>query len=223
MAVVIQFENVIVRKSAAEQKYPGGLAGIARLDLANYLEDEHLVRIGFMSTREADDFANELATAGLRYSYDNDSDIAVIPWANEATPPWLSVGECGGREACWLRGDSPGKLIDFDPSMIFRWPTRVYPSVEDVVRVLRKCECDVDVQECGQSAEAPATIVLKCARKVAQIEVEVFKDSDNGCSIGVWCRRTLARMTFIDVDQALMRDLNAALVSAGAADPWSGP
>jgi hypothetical protein len=72
LAVAIEFLNVIVRKSGAEKRYPGGLDRLARFDLANYLEDEHLVRIGFMSSREALDFADELEAAGLRYSDDQE-------------------------------------------------------------------------------------------------------------------------------------------------------
>ncbi len=221
LAVAIEFVNVIVRKSTAQQRYPGGLDGLARLELANYLEDEHLVRVGFMSSREALDFADELEAAGLRYSDDHESDIAVIPWAKGATPPWLSVGVCDGRGACWLGGYSPSKLIDFDPCMMLRWPAPAFPSVEDVVRVLRQRERAV--RECGGSTEGPATVLLECAREGARIEVEVFMDSDNGRSIGVWGRRILARSTFIGDDQALMRDLIAALVSAGAEDLSSRP
>ena len=220
MAVAIEFVNVIVRKSTADQKYPGGLDGLARLDLANYLEDEYLVRVGFMSTGEALGFAEQLEAAGLRFSDDSESDIAVITWA-DAVPPWLSVGECGGRGACWLGGRSPGKLIDLDPCMMLRWAGPVFPSVEGVVRVLR--QGGVDVRQRVLNTEGAATVLLDCAREGARIEVEVFKDSDNGRPIGVWGRRTLARRTAIDADQALMRELTAALVSAGAEDPSERP
>ena len=68
------------------------------------------------------------------------------------------------------------------------------------------------------NTEERGTVLLDCSREGAQIEVEVFKDCDSG-RIGVWGRRNLARRTSIDADQALMRDLTAALVSAGAEDP----
>ena len=66
-------------------------------------------------------------------------------------------------------------------------------------------------------------MLLDCAREGARIEVEVFKDSDSGRPIGVWDRRNLERRTTIEADQALMRDLTAALVSAGAEDPSGRP
>ena len=60
--------------------------------------------------------------------------------------------------------------------------------------------------------------MLSLNKAVACFEVEVFKDSDGERPIGVWGRRTLARRASISVDQALMRDLTAALVNAGAED-----
>src|SRR5262249_314097 len=174
-----------------------------------------------MSSREALDFADELKAAGLHYSDDRESDIAVIPWVYGATPPWLTVGECDGRETCWLGGCSPGKLIDLDPCMMLRMAGPVFPSVEAVVRVLR--QGGVDVQEHIPNTEGSATVLLDCVREAARIEVEVFKESGGGRPIGVWGRRILARRTTILVDQALMRDVTAALVSAGAEDPSGRP
>jgi hypothetical protein len=215
LAVAIEFVNVIIRKSAAERKHPGGLDGIARLDLANYLEDEHLVRVGFMSTGEAFGFAERLEAAGLRFSEDGDSDIAVITWWDEKKPPWLSVGECNGRAACWLRGCAPGELIDFDPCMMLRWAAPILPSVQEVVQVLQRA--GADVRERSQTDAKSDTVLLDCFREHAQIEVEVFKDSDNKC-FGAFGHRNLTRRTAIDADQALIRDLKAALVSVGVED-----
>lgn len=79
MAVAIEFVNVIVRKSAVESCFPGGLDGFARQDLCNLTEDEHLLRVGFMSGSEASDFVSELEAAGLRYVGPvAESDIAVV-------------------------------------------------------------------------------------------------------------------------------------------------
>jgi hypothetical protein len=220
LAVAIEFVNVIVRKSAAETKYPGGLDGLARLALANYLEDEYLVRVGFMSAHEAFGFAEQLEAAGLRFSVDGESDIAVITWGDSETPPWLSVGECDGRGACWLRGCAPGKLVDIDPCMMLRWAAPILPSVEDVVQALRRG--GADVRKRTVNTEERGTVLLDCSREGAQIEVEVFEDSGSG-RMGAWGRRNLGRRTSIGADQALMRDLTTALVSAGAEDPSRRP
>jgi hypothetical protein len=220
LAVAIEFVNVIVRKSAAEKRYPGGLDGLARSDLANYLEEEHLVRVGFMSTREAFGFAEQLETAGLRFSDDGESDIAVITWGEAVMPPWLSLGECDGRGACWLRDSAPGKLVDVDPCMLLRWAAPILPSVEDVVGTLRRVGADVRGR--GLNTEEQGTVLLDCSRDGAQIDVEVFTYPDIG-RFGVWGRRNLARRTSIEADQALMRDLTAALMSAGVEDPSERP
>ena len=53
LALAIEFVNVIVRKSAVERCFPGGLDGFARQDLANLTEDEHLVRVGSKNRRFA--------------------------------------------------------------------------------------------------------------------------------------------------------------------------
>lgn len=216
MAIAIEFVNVIVRKSAAERKYPGGLDGLARLDLGNYLEDDYLVRVGFMSTGDAIGFAEQLEAAGLRLSEDGESDIAVITWSDAERPPWLSVGDCEGRAACWLGDCAPGKLVDVDPCMMLRWAPPILPSVEDVVRILR--QGGAEVRERAPNTEEPSTVLLDCSREGAQIEVEVFKDSDSG-RMGVGGRRNLARRVSIEPDQALIRDLKAALLSAGVEEP----
>src|SRR5262249_37287692 len=122
---------------------------------------------------------------------------------------------------CWLRGCSPGKLINLDPCMMLRMAGPVFPSVEAVIRVLR--QGGADVRERILNTEGPATVLLDCVREGARIEVEGFKDSDSGRPIGVWGRRILARRTTILADQALIRDLTAALVSAGAEDPSGRP
>lgn len=219
MAVAIEFVNVFVRKSAAEMKFPGGLDGVARLDLANYLEDEHLVRVGFMSAREAFGFAEQLEAAGLRFSEGVESDIAVVTWDGE-TPPWLCVGECDGRGACWLHDAAVGKLVDIDPCLMLRWAAPILPSVEDVVRTLR--QVGAHVRERARNIEEQGTVLLDCFREGAQIEVEVFANPDIR-RMGVWGRRNLERRTSIEADQALMRDFKAALVSAGVEDESERP
>jgi hypothetical protein len=216
LAIALQFVNVIVRRSAIERQYPGGLDGFARQDLANHLEDEYLVRVGFMSTRDADGFVNELEAAGLRCSNQGESDVAIWHGFGGAPPPWLTVGECEGREACWLSDGPPGKLVDLDPLMLLRLPAAAFPSLADVVRVLR--EEGAEVRERSVLLEGKAATILDCARGDARIEVEVIQDTDSGRPAGLWGRRDLSRRTSIEVDQMLMRDLTSALVRGGAQD-----
>jgi hypothetical protein len=209
MAVGMEFVNVIVRKSAVEAKYTGGLDGFVRRELPNYLEDEHILRVGFMSTGEAYAFLEELRRAGLWYSDDSSSDVAVVTWGDAATPAWLGVGECEGRAACWLREEPPGALVDLDPNMLLR--CQAFGSVEELVHVLQRCGAQVRERVPSEGAN---TVLLDCERGDARFELEVFKDSTGDRPIGVWGRRDLTRRRSIGVDVALMRDLTAALERA---------
>jgi hypothetical protein len=67
LAVAIEFVNVIVRTFAVKSRFPGGVDGFARQNLSNRIEDEHLLRVGFMSGSEASDFVFELEAPGQRY------------------------------------------------------------------------------------------------------------------------------------------------------------
>jgi len=144
LAVAIEFVNVIIRKSAVQGKYPGGLDGLARRGLSNYLEDDHLVRVGFMSSPEAIGLAERLEAAGLDYAGNGGSEVAVITGADEAAPSWLSVGERFGRRACWLSGAPEGELADFDPDVLLRLPRGVFPSLAEVLRAVRQSGADVE-------------------------------------------------------------------------------
>lgn len=122
LAIAIEFINVVVRKSAIEAKFPGGLDGFAHQDLPNFLEDDHLVKVGFMNPQDTSRFLEELEAAGLCYSDGDNSDIAVVERAGESIWPWLVLGAHEGRTACWLNGQSPRELVDFEPSMLLRCP-----------------------------------------------------------------------------------------------------
>jgi hypothetical protein len=216
LAIALEFVNVIARKSAVEAKYAGGLDAFARQELANYMEDEHLLRVGFMSTSEAFAFVGELQAAGLRYS----EDMAVITGDTSEVPSWLTVEECEGRGACWLSGQPAGGLIDFETGMLLR--CRSFATVAEIVRVL--CGNGAEVRERVVAAEGRDSVVLDCGRGDARIEVEVFTDPTSGRLTGVWARRDLTRRTSMGIDVALLRDVESLLVSAGAEDssdvPW---
>ena len=159
MAVAIEFVNVIVRKSAVERCFPGGLDGFARQDLANLTEDDHLLRVGFMSGGEAFRFASELEPAGLRYlELDAASDIAVV-WSGSAVPPWLSVGTVNGYPACWASDHPVGELTWPEPGFLLRCPRAVYNSLPVVVR-----QCGAEVHEAVSGVEPGYLANLRCVR-----------------------------------------------------------
>lgn len=205
MAIGLEFVNVIGRKSAVEAKYPGRLDGFVRQDLANYFEDDHLLRVSFMSTREAFDFVEQLTRAGLCYSDDSSSDLAVVT-AGGPAPAWLAVGRLEGHPACWLADQPPGRLINFDSGKLIR--SRALPRVETIVNILGGC--GIDARE-RLRAEPAETVSFDCQRGDARVEAEVFTDATRERAIGVWARRDLTRRRSIAEDAALIDDLAAAL------------
>src|SRR5262249_23102119 len=154
LAIALEFVNVIARKSAVEEKYAGGLDAFARQELANYMEDEHLVRVGFVSTGDAFAFVEELRAAGLLYS----DDVAVITGTTSEAPSWLTVGKCEGRSACWLSGQPAGGLIDFETGILLH--CRSFATVAEIVRVL--CGHGAEVQERRVAGEGRDSVVLDC-------------------------------------------------------------
>lgn len=65
MSLRIAFLTVVLKKSAVERVYPGGLAGFAR-DFDPGAEDAELLGLAFMASAEAWAFLDVLAAMGLR-------------------------------------------------------------------------------------------------------------------------------------------------------------
>jgi hypothetical protein len=212
LAVAIEFVNVIVRKSAVASRFPGGLDGFARQDLSNLTEDEHLLRVGFMSTALAWDFVSELEAVGLRYLGPvADSDMAVVGWDNSPAPPWLSEGDIGGHWACWDSDYPPGEVVWPEPGFWLRCPRAVYDSLAAVVR-----RCGADFRNVAAGAQPGALAELRCVRGDAEIVIEIVGEREGDSPVGIWGRRQLARRMQFPADVALIRDLVARLVQEGA-------
>ncbi len=114
MSVFLEFSNVIVRRSAVQRSYPGGLAQFERdIPNASYCADQHLVRVGFMSSRDAEAFVEKLEERGLRVSSDDDSDICVVDHSGPTGPcGWLRFELDDQFHArCWWAGDEPGGFV----------------------------------------------------------------------------------------------------------------
>src|SRR5262249_28396254 len=97
MAIELECANVIVRIRALEARYPGGLTAY-RDDCPNnsYLQDDHLTRVGFMSTAEAEQYLGQVALRGLHVTDDPNTSDALIIRSNRAPIPtchWLVTGE----------------------------------------------------------------------------------------------------------------------------------
>jgi hypothetical protein len=216
MAIALEFVTVIVRKAAIERVFSGGLDGFARQDLTNLAEDEHLMRVGFMSTSEALEFVTQLEAAGLTYrGQEDDSDIAVIVGSDGPMPPWLSAGAIDGHPACWASSHRPGDIAWPEPGFLLRCPRVAYDSLPEVAS-----RCGAEVQEVRASVEEGAFAKVRCTRGEAEIMIDVIgerlADSPVGLWGGLWGHRQLARRKQYHADVALIHDFMAALVQEGA-------
>jgi hypothetical protein len=212
LAVAIEFINVIVRKSAVERCFPGGLDAFARDELGNLTEDNHLLRIGFMNPGDARAFVSELEAVGLRYrGLEADSDIAVVVGGDSPVPPWLSVGSVNGHAACWASDHPVGELAWPEPGFLLRCPRPLYDSLSEVVR-----QCGTEVHEAAPEQEPGYLAKLRCVRGDAEIMIVVVGERDGDSPVGLWGQRQLARRKQFHADVALIRDLVAVLAQAGA-------
>jgi hypothetical protein len=105
VAISGEFVNLIVQKSALSERFAGGLMAFRDQGFAgSYVEDEHLSRLGFMSTSEAEEKASSLGKSGLRWG----DDLGLFTATEPATGfPWLTRE--GG--VFWLAGREPGPLF----------------------------------------------------------------------------------------------------------------
>jgi hypothetical protein len=189
LAVPIEFANVIVRKAAVERIFSGGLDAFARQDMINntFSEDDHLLRVSFMSTGEALAFASIIEAAGLRFlGPEAESDIACFDGRRDAIPIWLSVGSIDGHFACWANAYPVGELVRPEPGFMLRCPWSVYISLTEVVR-----ECQAKIHQLTTDPEDLAT--FRCTRGDAEITIHVFGESDGTSLLGLFGWRQMAR------------------------------
>lgn len=112
MAVLIEAISVVVRKDAIEGRFPGGWdAFLDQVPNNTFCTDGELVRVGFMSPQDVQEFVMMLEVAGLKFQQDGKAvDLAVLDQQRGATIPadWLEFAKipCGetGRKvsAAWL-------------------------------------------------------------------------------------------------------------------------
>lgn len=207
MAIALEFNNAIVLKSAIVAKYPGGLQGFVQQDLANYVEDDHLVRVGFMGG-DVCTFIEELIAAGLL-----PSDVALVTSRNQSLPSWLSVGTIEGHFACWRTDEPPGRVRFFEPGFILRCPRTVYDRIDDIGR-----QCDVQIVQSSNENREGALDKLQCNRGDAMIEIVVIEGRNAG-EVGLWAQRDISRLVFHQLDCKLVQDLQAVLLHNGAEVP----
>jgi hypothetical protein len=207
MAVALEYANVIIKKAALQEQYAGGVDAVARLEIPNFVEDEHLVRIGYMSTGEALGLADRLHEGGL----DTRNALAIVESDGEV-PEWLAVGEVGGRWACWLASAPPGEVMEFEARFILGCPGSAYKEFPRVceqhgiqVRRSEHCEKELDEQ-------------LTCSRGEAAVSIGVNKVPDADVFV-LWVERDFRRRAQCGADAELLKDMVALLKAHGASVP----
>lgn len=115
MSVVVDMFSVVVRVSALEEKYPGGLEGYVK-DHGDFTfcADTHLTRVGFMDSIPAMAHVSGLEERGLVVSDEAGSpDVAMVDQFKGILHPcsWLRFAKHPeGYSYCWLAGTEPGEL-----------------------------------------------------------------------------------------------------------------
>ena len=213
MALACEFLNVVIRKSALMGHYPDGIDGFVRLDLANFVEDEHLVRVGFMSTREGYDLIQLLEAHGLQYlGNEPDSDIAMFDARQSDFPAWLQVGFADGCLACWANGFPAGDVVRSESNSFLL----MYPRAIDPVFVEALNESGAQVDELTGDVAPGVIASFHCVRGDAEVQVDVFGEQTAEGPVGLWASRKLTRRRWVTEDVSLIRDLKLALAQVGA-------
>jgi hypothetical protein len=115
MAVLVEAISVVVRRDAVEARFAGGMpAFLQKIPNRTACNDSHLVRVGFMDTRDADAYVGSLESAGLTFRRDDVTvDLAVVIQVKGPTvaSPWLEFKniDTDGKKLsiCWLAGQLP--------------------------------------------------------------------------------------------------------------------
>lgn len=212
MAVEIEFVNVIVRKASLAAKYPGGLDAFVSTDLPNYIEDDHLVRVGYMSTREAWDLSDRLSRYGLSCD-GTQADIVVVQ--RDASPGWLTIGHLENSTACWLAETDPGALVKCSHGFILRCPRTLLNQLETVFEAMGVfvSRSAPDSKERDMFVE-----VLQFSRDDACLTANVIGEESGNAPVRLWVSRDLTRRQHCADDVRFTEEIKAMLLEQGAED-----
>jgi len=116
MSVVLNFNYLVIRKSALEESYPGGLAAFRKDWMPNAPKDEeedaHLVSFCSMGGGLAQ-LRDRLVECGLLESPGESNETVfqeTIVRGEGSGCDWLEFDEEDGFLVCWLKGHDRGKL-----------------------------------------------------------------------------------------------------------------
>lgn len=216
MAIELQCASVIVPIRVLEERYPGGLATY-RDDCPNnsYLQDEHLARVGFMSTADAEEYLGQVAAKGLRDTDDpSTSDALIICSGREPMPPcsWLVTGEHDGVMACWLRESPPGQLVRWRECPIYRCPGK---ALRELPRIFRDARFT-----CRPSGSGGGRLI--CERGGHRIDVEIIGGEDPDEDGFIFLISQHGRIAGAPDDEGLIREVDSLLRGHGLSGPTAG-
>jgi len=213
VAVAIEFVSVIIHKTAVETRFPGGLDAFARQDLPNFTEDEHILRVGFMSTSDALDFAETIASLGLRdFGNTDDSDVAILAGSESKIPEWLTIGVVDQQSACWASEFPPGELFASEPGLLFECSREMYETIEALLAVR-------GISLTPLPPEPAHSDRFRCVRESGDVVLEVFDPGPNVSRIGLWIYRDFSRRQMAGDDIRLMREVKAILEAKQDGEP----
>jgi hypothetical protein len=216
MAIELECASVIAPIRALEERYPGGLAAY-RDDCPNnsYLQDDHLTRVGFMSTADAEEYLGQVAAKGLRVTGDpSTSEALILCSGREPMPPcdWLVTGEHDGVVACWLRGSPPGPLVRWRECPIYRCPG---PTLRELPRIFRDARFT-----CRPSGSGGDRLI--CERGGYRIEVEMLAGENPDEDGIIFLVSQHGRVAGAPDDEGLIREVDSLLRGQGLSGPTAG-
>lgn len=203
MAVPIEFLTLIFRKSELAE-FPGGLDAFARVcDAPTYLEDEHLVRVAFMSNADADALLDRVfdVLPAERLSY---VVLDLRPDPSEL-PSWLDRD----RGSVWLAGTDPGPLVQLPRGISARFFQTTIACFTDA---LRRRGILVDVRDSGHQGIVDAIFTRPSTR------IEAWLVADQEQLVGLLTQVPRERSFDLQQYEQLLSEIEVTLRELG----WNG-
>lgn len=205
MAVILEFANVVLRKTHISTLLPGGIDALFTLDLPNIAEDANLFRVGFMSTFDADQLILRIVDAGFP-SAELEEAIALVQWISPTHPSWLQLGVVDDKTACWLVDTQPGTLAQQTSYAVLRCSPQSGPAVLESLS-------DINA-EFVLSPESSADVQGAVTRGTASVDLLCIEPAD--ASTVIIITRQLTRRATVEADTALFEELLECLEELGA-------
>ena len=181
MAIVLEYASLFVRRVTLEASYPGGFDGFwADCRSSSFVADDHLARVGAMSSRDLGWIA---ADVRRRAPAITDREIAIAT-REGSTQRWLVVGAIESSVSVWLADTEPGPLFAACASEMLMQGDDAPPAADVAMRVgsLRPLGERVLVTrgeagiELDLWSDPPVVTVTSCCGRVAGFGPDALRD-----------------------------------------------